>query len=193
MAREPLMPFRPGFGLMGGSDPFLSLYREMNRIFDTAMRTTNMPLIGSQGQNGLGTMLDASMNVSETENEIRVTAELPGVAEQDVDISLDDDVLTIRGEKKIERQDDKENFHVVERSYGTFQRALRLPAAVRPEEAQAKFENGVLTVTLAKAAQQDRSRRIRIQGSSKQIEGEASSSGNSDQKETGGSEQRSDS
>ena len=70
------------------------------------------------------------MNVSETDKEIRITAELPGVTEQDIEVSLDDDVLTIRGEKKFERKDDKENFHFVERSYGTFQRSLRLPYAV---------------------------------------------------------------
>ena len=104
------------------------------------------------------------MNVSETENEIRITAELPGVTEQDIDISLDDDVLTIRGEKKFERTDDKENFHFVERSYGTFQRSLRLPFPVDPEQVQASFENGVLTVTVPKTGRQERSRRIQVQG-----------------------------
>ena len=100
----------------------------------------------------------------ETEKEIRVSAELPGVGEQDVDISLNDDVLTIRGEKKFERTDDKENFHFVERSYGTFQRSLRLPFPVDPEQVQASFENGVLTVTLPKTGRQERSRRIQVQG-----------------------------
>jgi HSP20 family protein len=165
MARNPLTPFGSGFGTPGGSDPFLSLHREMNRLFDDVLRGTGLPAAtGNQGQGRVGNFVNASMNVSETENEIRITAELPGVTEQDIDVSLDDDVLTIRGEKKVERTDDKENFHFVERSYGTFQRSLRLPIPVAPEQVQARFENGVLTVTLMKTGRQERSRRIQVQG-----------------------------
>ena len=150
MARNPMTPFRPGGGMFPG-DPFLSLHREMNRLFDDVFRGTGLPAAtGSQGQGDVGTFVNASMNVSETDKEIRITAELPGVTEQNIDVSLDDDVLTIRGEKKFERKDDKENFHFVERSYGTFQRSLRLPYAVDSEQVQASFENGVLTVTLPK-------------------------------------------
>ena len=162
MARNPMTPFRPGGGIVPG-DPFLSLHREMNRLFDDVFRGAACPLTGSQGQGG-GNFVNASMNVSETEKEIRITAELPGVTEQDIDISLDDDVLTIRGEKKFERTDDKENFHFVERSYGTFQRSLRLPFPMDPEQVQANFENGVLTVTVPKTGRQERSRRIQVQG-----------------------------
>ncbi|MBB4039842.1 HSP20 family protein [Microvirga flocculans] len=164
MARNPLTPSRSGFGLLGGNDPFLSLHREMNRLFDDVLRGTGLPVAGSQGQGGVGNFVNASMNVSETEKEIRITAELPGVTEQDIDVSLDDDVLTIRGEKKFERSDEKENFHFVERSYGTFQRSVRLPFPINPEQVRAHFENGVLTVTLPKTAQQERSRRIQVQG-----------------------------
>lgn len=88
-----------------------------------------------------------------------------------------DDILMIRGEKKFERKDEKENFHFVERSFGTFQRAVQLPSAVDPEKVQATFENGVLTVTLPKNAQQQRSRRIQVQsGGQKQVEGTSQSS-----------------
>jgi HSP20 family protein len=97
---------------------------------------------------------------------------LPGVSEKDVDVSLSDDVLTIRREKKFERKDDTkddtENYHFVERSYGTFQRSLRLPYAVDPDQVQASFENGVLTVTLSKGKEQERSRRIQVIGSNGQ-------------------------
>jgi HSP20 family protein len=165
MARNPLTASRPGFGVLGGNDPFLSLHREMNRLFDDVLRGTAVPAAaGSQGQGDVGNFVNASMNVSETEKEIRITAELPGVTEQDIDVSLDDDVLTIRGEKKFERTDDRENFHFVERSYGTFQRSLHLPFSVDPEQVQASFENGVLTVTLPKTGRQERSRRIQVQG-----------------------------
>lgn len=164
MARNPMPPFHPGSGMFP-SDPFLSLHREMNRLFDDVFRGIDVPAAtGSKGQGEVGTFVNASINVSETDREIRITAELPGVSEQDIDIRLDDDVLTIRGEKKFERMDDKENYHFVERSYGTFQRSLRLPYAINPEQVQASFENGVLTVTLPKTERQERSRRIQIQG-----------------------------
>jgi HSP20 family protein len=163
MARNPMTPFRPGGGMVPG-DPVLSLHREMNRLFDDVFRGAGLPAAtGSQGQGG-GTFVNASMNVSETDKEIRITAELPGVTEQDIDVSLEDDMLTIRGEKKFERTDDKENFHFVERSYGTFQRSLRLPFSIDSEQVQASFENGVLTVTLPKTGRQERSRRIQVQG-----------------------------
>jgi HSP20 family protein len=150
----------------------------MNRLFDEALRGTGLPAGGpSQG----GTFVHASMNVSETDKEIRITAELPGVTEQDIDVSLDDDVLTIRGEKRFERTDEKENFHFVERSYGTFQRSVRLPYAVDQEQVQAHCENGVLTVTLPKTAQQERSRRIQVQG-----RGSSSQSAQSGQGSAGG-------
>jgi HSP20 family protein len=139
----------------------------MNRLFDDILRGKGLPAAtGNQGQGRVGNFVNASMNVSETENEVRITAELPGVTEQDIDVSLDDDVLTIRGEKKFERRDDKENFHFVERSYGTFLRSLRLPFSIDPEQVQASFENGVLTVTVPKTGQQERSRRIQVQGRS---------------------------
>ena len=131
MARNPLTQFRSGSGLLGGGDPFLSLHREMNRLFDDAFR--GMP---AQGSATGGSFVNAHMNVSETDNEIRITAELPGVAEKDIDVTLDDDILTIRGEKRFEQSDEKENFHFVERSYGTFQRSLRLPFPVHVVEKQ---------------------------------------------------------
>jgi HSP20 family protein len=162
MARNPLTASRPGFGVPGGNDPFLSLHREMNRLFDDVLRGAAVPaMTGSQGD--VGSFVNASMNVSETDKEVRITAELPGVTEQDIDVSLDDDVLTIRGEKKFERTDEKETFHFVECSYGTFQRSLRLPFPVDPEQVQAHFENGVLTVTVPKTGRQERSRRIQVQ------------------------------
>ena len=167
MARNPLSPFRGG-GLMGGGfggDPFMSLHRQMNRLFDDVLRESTGQTPSSQGQGGEGGMLMPHMDVSETDKELKVCAELPGVSEKDIDVRLEDDVLVIRAEKKFERKDEKENYHFMERSYGTFQRALRLPGPVEPEQVQASFENGVLTVTVPKTEQQERSRRIQIGGS----------------------------
>jgi HSP20 family protein len=131
-------------------------------------------------QSGRGALLAPHMDVSETDKEIRIQAELPGVSESDIDVSPNEDVLTIRAEKKQERKEDREGVHVSERSYGTFQRSIRLPFQVDAEKVQARFENGVLHVTLPKTAPQERSRKIQIQGGGKQaptIEQPSSGSG----------------
>lgn len=161
MARNPLAPFRSGFG---GGDPFLSLHREVNRLFDDVFRSG----VSGPTDDGDTGFIPALINVSETDNELRVTAELPGVSPDEVDISLDDGVLTIRGEKRFEKKDNRENYHFIERSYGSFQRSLRLPYATDPDQVQATFVNGVLTITLPKNKSQERSRRIQIQGRSGQ-------------------------
>jgi hypothetical protein len=99
--------------------------------------------------------------------------ELPGVTEQDIDLSLDQDVLTIRGEKKFEQSEggEREAFHFMERSYGAFQRSIRLPGPLDPEQVRAVFENGVLQITLPKAQQQERSQKIQIQSGGKAGQG----------------------
>ena len=169
MARNPLSAFR-GSGLTGGGfggDPFMSLHRQVNRLFDDVFREGAGQMPSSQGQGGEGGMLMPHMDVSETERGLKICAELPGVSEKDIDVRLEDDVLVIRAEKKFERKDENQNYHFMERSYGTFQRALRLPGPVDPEQVQASFENGVLTVSVPKSEQQERSRRIQIQGGSR--------------------------
>ena len=162
MARVPSL-FSPGSLLVGG-DPFLTLHREMNRLFDDVARGGSQPggQAGSQG-----TLLAPHMDVSETDKEIKIQAELPGVSENDVEVALNDDVLTIRAEKKQERKEDREGVHISERMFGTFQRAIRLPFQVNPEQVQAKFENGVLQVTVPKIAPQERSKKIQVQGAQK--------------------------
>ena len=159
MARVPSL-FSPGGLMVGGGDPFLTLHREMNRLFDDALRGSPA-VAGSQGAQS--SLLAPHMDVSETDKEIRIQAELPGVNENDVDVSLNEDVLTIRAEKKQERKEEREGVHVSERSFGTFQRSLRLPFQVDAEQVQARFENGVLHVSLPKTAPQERSRKIQVQ------------------------------
>jgi HSP20 family protein len=158
MAQRSLTPF-------GGSDPILSLHREMNRLFDDVFRGGGAPRsFAPSGQ--AAAMFDAQMDVAETEKDFEVRLDVPGVRQEDIDINLDGDLLTIRGEKKFEQtRDDKQNYHFTERSYGAFQRALRLPFSANPEEVRAACENGVLTITIPKGAQQARSRRIQIAGS----------------------------
>src|SRR3954452_3640516 len=148
-----------GLGRGVAANPFLMLHREMNRLFDDVFRSTPVPFDQS------GEAIVPQINVSQTEKELRVTAELPGVSEKDIDLTVDCDVLTIRAEKKVERKEEKEkeNYYFVERAYGTFQRSLRLPFSVDAGQVQAQFENGVLTVTLPKPQGQQQSRKIEVQ------------------------------
>lgn len=89
-------------------------------------------------------------DVSETADKVVVKAEVPGIDANDIDISLSGDVLTIKGEKKSEREEKKENYHLVERSYGSFSRTLRLPAAVDADKVEAEYKQGVLTISCPK-------------------------------------------
>lgn len=137
--------------------PFLSLHRDMNRLFDDFFRDFAAPA-GYGGWSGW-----PHLEVSETEREIRVTAELPGLEEKDVDVTLENGVLTLRGERKSEFDDAERQFS--ERFYGRFERRLPLDADIEQDNVQAAFRNGVLTVTLPKTAQaQARTRRIPING-----------------------------
>ena len=89
-------------------------------------------------------------DVSETENEIIVKAELPGVDVKDIDIALTDGLLTIKGERKLEKEDKKENYHRIERQFGSFSRSLNLGTRVKADGIEAAYKDGILTVTLPK-------------------------------------------
>ena len=106
-----------------------------------------------------GTALSPRIDVSETDQAIELAAELPGMEEKDVELLVQDDVLTIRGEKKLEKEDKRKDYHVVERQYGSFQRAFSLPEIVDREKIAAKFDKGVLRVTLPKSAKAKESTR----------------------------------
>ena len=93
------------------------------------------------------------VDIQETEEGYRLQAELPGLTKEDIDITLENNVLRLSGERKFERDVKKENFHRVERTYGTFSRAFSLPQQVNAEGVQAGFENGVLTILVPKAEQ----------------------------------------
>jgi HSP20 family protein len=138
------------------SDPFLSLHREINRAFDDAFRSFGLaPAFG-------GTALP-SVDVHETAKGLEVTAELPGVEEKDVDVTIANGALTIRGEKKHESDRDDAGYRLTERSYGSFTRSLPLPFDVDEDAVTASFEKGVLRIALPKSAQADSQvRRIAI-------------------------------
>jgi HSP20 family protein len=92
-----------------------------------------------------------AFDVSETENELIVKAEIPGMDKKDIDIHLTDGLLTIKGEKKHEKEDKTENYHRIERSYGAFSRSMRLPFDVETDKVDATYKDGVLKVTLPKS------------------------------------------
>ena len=126
--------------------PFLSLHREMNRVFDDFFRDFDMrlPMMGGAGLNGGWPQVD----LAETDKELTVTAELPGMEEKDVELLLQDGMLTLKGEKRSETEDKDRQFS--ERYYGRFERHIPLGAEVQADKAEARFKNGVLTVTLPK-------------------------------------------
>jgi HSP20 family protein len=124
-------------------DPLGTLHREVNRVFDEVFR--GFPSFRAGGaEPGFA----PSLEVRENETEIQVSAELPGITDKDVELTLDDDLLTLSGEKKSERIEEKEGMHLSERSYGAFHRSFRLPFAPDPAKVVARFEHGVLSVTL---------------------------------------------
>lgn len=124
--------------------PFAQLQNEIDRLFEQFSR--NVPLFSS------GDLVVPSMDISETDKQIEVTAELPGLEPKDVEIDLADNVLTIRGEKKAEKEEKDKNRRVVERSYGSFARSVTLPSGISESDIKAVIANGVLTVTVAKPA-----------------------------------------
>jgi HSP20 family protein len=92
-----------------------------------------------------------SIDVSETKNDLVVKAELPGMDPKDIDISLNDGYLTLKGEKKQEREEKEENYHYIERSYGSFTRSVQLPKEVKRDKITASYKNGILKITLPKS------------------------------------------
>jgi HSP20 family protein len=122
-------------------DPFGSLFREVQKTFEDFSRRSPMAAFGAE-----------MLAIAESKGAINVMAELPGVEEKDVDVTLADGVLTIRGEKKSERdeRDKDKSWHVVERSYGSFSRTISLPFDPDPAKVEAKFDKGVLHIHLPK-------------------------------------------
>ena len=128
------------------SDPVLSLHREVNRLFEDFFRGFGVPALAGVGRG----LLAPSVELAETDKEIRVTAELPGLDEKDVEVTVEEGVLTLRGEKKSEVEDKDRGYS--ERSYGRFERRIGLPNGIEQDKASATFKKGVLTVTVPKSA-----------------------------------------
>jgi HSP20 family protein len=144
-------------------DPFRelrSLQDEMNRLFNTGARRSG------DGEDIVRGAWSPSVDIFENKDQIVLEAELPGINPEDVNISIENNVLTIHGERKFEKKDEGDNFHRVERSYGSFTRSFTLPPTVASENANAEFENGILRLTLAKR-EEAKPRRIEIKAGGK--------------------------
>jgi HSP20 family protein len=144
------------------TDPFLAMRREMNRLFDDVFGGFGLPTAFGPALRQMP--VAPKIDVSETDNEIQVTAEMPGIDQNDVEVLLEDDRLIIRGEKKEEREDKDRNYHLRERVEGAFSRTLPLPFAPDPNQVKAEFKNGVMTITIPKPQEvKQKQHRIEVQ------------------------------
>ena len=151
MARKSLMPslWRGAKGPAGRlGSPFSSFQQQMNDLFDDFFNALPMASGGASSER-LGAF-SPSIDVMEGEKDIVVKAELPGLEEKDIEVMLDDDALTIKGEKKEEREEEGKDYYHMERTYGSFYRVIPLPVEVDGKKVEATFKNGVLSVILPK-------------------------------------------
>ena len=144
--------------------PLQALTQEMNRLFDDFRGRFDIEPFGfSRGEAGA---FMPSVDITDNDKEVRVTCELPGIEEKDIDITLSKDAITIKGEKKQETEDKGKGYYRMERSYGSFQRMVPLPAEIDDDKAQAEFKKGVLKITLPKTAEAQKShKKIEVKGS----------------------------
>lgn len=130
--------------------PPANIRDEMERLFDRLVRHPfGTGLLSGQAAD---LMVGPRIDLAESDNDITVTAELPGLDPKDIEISVTGNVLTIRGEKKQEKEEKNRNYHYVERQFGSFQRSVQLPSSVDTDKIDAVSKNGTLTITLAKQA-----------------------------------------
>ena len=141
-------------------DPFRdlrTLQEEVNRLFSTN-------LTRAFGDEGIARGAWApSVDIYENKDQIVLEAELPGMKQEHFDLSIENNVITLRGERRFEKMDETDNYHRVERSYGSFTRSFTLPQTVSAEGATAEYNNGVLRVTLPKR-EETKARRIQVTG-----------------------------
>lgn len=139
--------------------PIYSLQREMNSLFEDFFRAPVGERFGEfpgQSHEQFFGEVAARADVSETEKELIVKVELPGMSEKDVDISISRDMLTISGEKKQEKEQNEKGWYRMERQYGSFTRSIPLPYEIESDRAEAQYRNGVLSIRLPKTAVQQK-------------------------------------
>lgn len=149
-------------------DPFRdlrSLQDEVNRLFSTNLSR-------AFGEEGIARgAWNPSVDIYENKDQIVLEAELPGMKREDFDLSIENNVITLRGERRFEKKDDGDNYHRVERAYGSFTRSFTLPQTVEAEGVTAEYRNGVLRVVMPKR-EEVKARRIEIAGESGEAKGQ---------------------
>ncbi len=128
-----------------GRVPFHSLQEQVNKLLESTFN--------GQGENSAITSWAPSVDIYETENELVLKADLPGVNEKDIDVRVENNMLTVRGERQFESKVKEDNYLRIERTYGSFSRSFGLPNTVNTEAISAEYKNGVLTVQLPKRAE----------------------------------------
>jgi len=162
MASRFLTPYSSSRSWM--QDPLFQLQREIDRVFEDVFSGSGSGGASNAGGRSGSMMSAPRIDLQDSEGELRLHADLPGVQPSDLDIRVEGDVLTIRGERKSESERNEQNFHVMERSHGRFQRSIQLPFAPDPDEVQASVREGVLELRIPKRSPQERSRRIEVRG-----------------------------
>ncbi len=142
------------FQLKLANNPIWNIHREIDRIFEDVFSGSGIgrlpSLLGQKADIGdiSNILLKPNVDIKETKKDYQITVEVPGVEENDIKLELADNILTISGEKKYEKEEKDEHYHSVERSYGSFRRILSLPEDVNTDNIDAKFKNGVLTISV---------------------------------------------
>lgn len=141
----------PESGIM---NPIMQLHREMDRLFENTFRGLGLSPFRSDFFTPLTTagLLKPQVDIGATDKEYSITIEVPGVDEKDVKVEIANNTMTIRGEKKQEKEEKKKDYYRVERSYGSFQRVLSLPEDANQDDIKATFKNGVLTIKMPRKA-----------------------------------------
>ncbi|WP_026381087.1 Hsp20/alpha crystallin family protein [Afifella pfennigii] len=162
---QSLVPFArsTSLGRGGEADPFTAMRREMDRMFEDFTRDWSLPAAFAPTSG----MLTPKVNVVETEKGMEITADLPGIDEKDIDLDLTEGVLTLKAERKVEKEekDEKRQYHLVERSYGTFLRRFALPFEPDADKVTASFDKGVLKVTVPRSPEAEvKGKKIAVNG-----------------------------
>ena len=146
-------------------DPFEALQHGIDRLFEDFRRGSAFDALPAFfGKADVFDVRLPRVDVAETDDEVQVSADLPGMDEKDVEVTISNHSLTIRGEKSTEKEEKKKNYHVKERAYGSVQRVITLPEGANADKAKAVFKKGVLTVTMPKTAEaKGGARKIAIQ------------------------------
>lgn len=146
--KRPLFPTRH-------HDPMLQIHRDIDQLFDQFFRGWGLPQGGRftpMVNFNADSLLKPRVDLSATDKKYLLTVEIPGVEEKDISVDISNNTMTIKGEKKLEKEDKDKNYYRIERSYGAFQRVLSLPEDVDQDGIKAGFKNGVLSITMPRKA-----------------------------------------